>query len=47
MDGALRHSGERFPKDAVLMSVFTGFVWSDGPFVFKNTQFSHNYLDCS
>ena len=47
MDGALNHSGERFPKDAVLVSVFTGFVWRDGPFVFKNTQFSQNYPDSS
>ena len=44
---ALNHSGERFPKDAVLMSVFTGFVWREGPFVFKNTQFSQNYPDLS
>ena len=35
MDGALNHSGERFPKDAVWVSVFTGFVWRDDPFVFK------------
>ena len=35
MDGALNHSGKRFPKHAVLVSVFTGFVWRDGPFVFK------------
>ena len=40
MDGALNHSRERFPKDAVLVSAFTGFVWREGPFVFKNTQFS-------
>ena len=47
MDGALNHSGELFPKDAVLVSVFTGFVWRDGPFAFKNTQFSQNYPDSS
>ena len=47
MEGALNHSGERFPKYAVLVSAFTGFVWRDGPFVFKNTQFSHNYPDSS
>ena len=35
MDGALNHSGERFPKDAVSVNVFAGFVWRDGPFVFK------------
>ena len=29
------------------MSVFTGFVWREGPFVFKNTQFSQNYPDSS
>ena len=47
MDGALNHSGERFSKDAILVSVFTGFVWREGPFVFKNTQFSQNYRDSS
>ena len=47
MDGALNHSEERFPKDAVLVSVFTGFVWRDGLFVFKNKQFSQNYPDSS
>ena len=30
MDGALKHSGERFPKDAVSVSGFTGFVWAEG-----------------
>ena len=35
MDGVLRHSGELLAKDAVLMSVFTGLVWREGPFVFK------------
>ena len=30
MDGALRHSGELLPKDAVLMSVFTGLVFTGG-----------------
>ena len=29
------------------MSVFTGFVSREGPFVFKNTQFSQNYPDSS
>ena len=33
MDRALKHSGERFKKDAVSVSVFTGgFVWAEGLF---------------
>ena len=35
MDGALNQSVERFQKDVVLVSGFTGFVWTKGSFVQK------------
>ena len=33
MDGFLSHSSERFENETVLVSGFTGFVWTEGPFV--------------
>ena len=33
MDGDLIGSAERFENNAVLVSGFTGYVWTDGQFV--------------
>ena len=30
VDGPLNHCGERFKKDAVLVSGFTFFMWTEG-----------------
>lgn len=35
MDGPLNHYGERLQKDAVLVSGFTGFMWTEGGFASK------------
>ena len=35
MYGFFNHFGERFQKDAVLVSGFTGFVWTACGFVWK------------
>ena len=32
VNGTLKHSGERFPKDAVSVGGFTGLVWAEGFF---------------
>ena len=37
--GILNHSGERFQSNAVSVRGFTGFVWTEGRFVWKSMRF--------
>ena len=39
VDGAFNHSVERFQEDEVLVSRFTGIVWTEIQFVQQNLRF--------